>query len=558
MLPTKPTKFVILAILDGWGIAPDSPGNAISLAKAVNIKKFSASFPHGQLRTSGDAVGLPRGEKGNTETGHLNLGAGRIVYQDLLRINMAIADGSFYENPAFQGAFQHATRYNSNLHLIGLIGAGGVHSNIDHLFALLNLAKRKAFKRVYLHLITDGRDSPPASALTYINHVRNEINKEGVGIIASIMGRYWAMDRDFRWERTAKAYLALTQGTGECHKSPEDAINASYTKGVTDEFINPCMMSDDAGKPFGMIKDNDAVIFYNFRIDRPRQLSAAFIMKDFSPKTTLWGFDTYRVKYGEKHVVEEKVEQKPTQAFERGRPLENLYFAIMTDYGKPLTEAGAIVAFPPERIANTLGQVISESGLRQLRITESEKERFVTFYFNGQREPPFQGEERIIIPSPKVSTYDQKPEMAAKEITNTLLQNLQNTIHHSFILINFANPDMVAHTGNIGATVKACEVVDDCIGKIANYVTTYGGTFIITADHGNAEELIDIKSGSVDTDHSDNDVPIIIGSRELLGNHTILQQGILADVAPTVLSLLKLNVPSTITGRNLLTQIWNK
>ena len=551
-------KFVLLAVLDGWGIARESPGNAILLAKTPNMDRFMFSYPHTQLVASGEAVGLPRGESGNTETGHLNIGAGRVVFQDLLRINTSVADGTFYENPVFLGAIAHAINNNSQLHLIGLTGAAGVHSNTEHLFALLHLAKMQNFSRVFLHLITDGRDSPPTSAMTYVKQVRDEIQKEGVGTIASIMGRYWAMDRDFRWERTAKAYFALTQGTGPCHTTPEEAITDSYNNGKTDEFVNPCTISDESGKPLALINNNDAVIFYNFRIDRPRQLAASFLLENLSPTTKFWGFDTYRVEFEDKYSKRIDITEPPNQAFKRGTKLSNIYFVMMTDYGKPLTAAGGKVAFPPEELANTLGQVISESGLRQLRVSESEKERFVTFYFNGQRESPLQGEERLIIPSPKVSTYDQKPQMSAVEMTQALLARLQDSVPYSFVLVNFANPDVVGHSGNIDATVKACEVVDECLGKLANYVTTYNGIMLITADHGNAEELINLKTKAVDTEHSDNPVPFIPVSKEFLGNSVTLPQGILADVAPTALTLLELPIPSTMTGRNLLSQIWNK
>src|SRR3989344_2845304 len=558
MSASEPVKLVLLAILDGWGIAPDGPGNAISLSNKPNMNRFYASFPKSQLLASGESVGLPREEAGNTETGHLNLGSGRIVYQDLMRINMSIAEGSFFENQAFVDAFEHAKKNNSNLHLIGLIGAGGVHSNIEHLFALLNFAKRQGFPRVFLHIITDGRDSPPTAALTYIKNVRKITEKEGVGKIASIMGRYWAMDRDFRWERTAKAYFALTQGTGPCHATPEEAITDSYNNGKTDEFINPCTISDENGKSLALINNNDAVIFYNFRIDRPRQLAASFLLENLSPTTKFWGFDTYRVEFEDKYSKRIDITEPPNQAFKRGTKLSNIYFVMMTDYGKPLTAAGGKVAFPPEELANTLGQVISESGLRQLRVSESEKERFVTFYFNGQRESPLQGEERLIIPSPKVSTYDQKPQMSAVEMTQALLARLQDSVPYSFVLVNFANPDVVGHSGNIDATVKACEVVDECLGKLANYVTTYNGVMLVTADHGNAEELINLKTNAVDTEHSNNPVPFLALSKRFIGNNTTFPQGILADIAPTVLSLLNLPIPSAMTGRNLLTSLWSK
>lgn len=547
----KPPKFVMLAVLDGWGIAAPGPGNAISEANTLNIDRFWASYPHTQLLASGEAVGLPRGEAGNTETGHLNLGAGRIVYQDILRINMAIADGSFFNNQVLLGAIEHAKKNNSNLHFLGLIGAGGVHSNMEHLFALIELARRQNFNKVYLHLFTDGRDSPPTSAKTYIAHLKEHVKKEGVGTIASIMGRYWAMDRDLRWDRTGRAYFALTKGIGNLVETAEVAIDKSYSEGKTDEFIEPALIAGADGKPLVLIKDNDAVVFFNFRIDRPRQLSRAFVLEDFSKANLEWGFDPYLVKYQKKHLVNlgEKALQAP---FNRGKKLENLSFVMMTEYEKPLIQESAKVAFPPEIVEMPIGRVVSEAGFKQLRCAESEKERFVTFYFNGQREAPFEGEERIIVPSPKVATYDLKPEMSARELTNDVLEKLRESPDFRFILINYANPDMVGHTGNIGATAKACEVADECIGKLANWVIAYDGVLIVTADHGNAEEMINPQTGEIETEHSANPVPFMVLSKELIGRPQTLTSGILADVAPTVLTMLGLEVPGSMTGRNLL------
>lgn len=546
----KPPSFVILAVLDGWGIAAPSPGNAISQANTINMERFWASYPHTQLIASGEGVGLPRGEVGNTETGHLNLGAGRIVYQDLLRINMAIADGSFYENQTLIGSIEHAKKNNSNLHFMGLIGAGGVHSNMEHLYALIELARRQNFKNVYLHLFTDGRDSPPTSAKTYVARLNEVTKREAVGTIASIMGRYWAMDRDLRWDRTARAYFALTKGIGNLVKTPEEIIDKSYAAGVTDEFIEPALIMGSDGKPVATIKDNDAAVFFNFRIDRPRQLSRAFVFSDFSKANVEFGFDPYLVRYQKKHLID--IPQVIQPPFERGKRLNNLYFVMMTEYGKPLVENGAKVAFPPEVVEMPIGRVVSEAGLKQLRCAESEKERFVTFYFNGQQETAFPGEERIIIPSPKVPTYDLKPEMSARELTDGVLEKLRESSDFKLILINYANPDMVGHTGNIGATAKACEVVDECIGKLANWVTAYDGLLIITADHGNAEEMINPSTGEIETEHSANPVPFIVLSKELIGRPQTLTSGILADVAPTILSILGLASPGSMTGRNLL------
>jgi 2,3-bisphosphoglycerate-independent phosphoglycerate mutase len=436
---------------------------------------------------------------------------------------------------------------------MGLVGAGGVHSNTEHLYALIQLTARLQFKNLFLHLFTDGRDSPPTAARSYIGKIREVIKKEGVGQIASIMGRYWAMDRDGRWDRTAKAYFALTRGQGHLVKTPEEAIEASYLQGKTDEFLEPFLMSNAQGQPVALVQDNDAVIFFNFRIDRPRQLTAAFIVKEFTEDGVVLEFDPYLEKYEKTHLLERI---KPRQkVFDRGEGLKNLFFVTMTQYSKSLVSAGAKVAILPQTVDMPLGRVISEANLKQLRITESEKERFVTFYFNGQQETPFAGEERIIAPSPQVPTYDQKPEMAAREITNTLLSKLRNAETYSFILINFANPDMVGHTGNIGPAAKACEVVDECIGKIANFVLAYGGALLITADHGNVEGMINTQTGKIDTEHSANPVPFIVLAKDFLGKPQTLPAGILADVAPTVLSLLGLKSPAVMTGRNLLTKL---
>lgn len=547
-----PSKFVFLVVMDGWGLAAPGPGNAITQSQTPNINSFLASYPHTQLGASGDSVGLPRGEAGNTETGHLNLGAGRIVYQDLQRINLSMADGTFFQNQTLIGAIDHVKKNNSNLHYMGLIGAGGVHSNIEHLFALIDLAKRNQFNKVFLHLFTDGRDSPPTNAKTYIAEVRDVIAKQGVGVISTVMGRYWAMDRDLRWDRTAKAYECLTHGKGILVKTAEEAVDLSYSEGKTDEFIEPSVITDASGVPLGTIKDNDAVVFFNFRIDRPRQLSRAFVYEDFSKANTSSDFDPYMVKYQKSHLAQPVVTGEP---FVRGPRLNNLYFVTMTEYGKPIVESGAHVAFPPEIVKLPLGRVISEAGFKQLRASESEKERFVTFYFNGQQEAPFPGEDRLIIPSPKIATYDLKPEMSARELTDAVLQKIKDFPDYKFVLINFANADMVGHTGSIGAAAKACEVVDECLGKLSSWVLAYDGLMLITADHGNTEEMIDSQTGQIETEHSSNPVPFIAVSKKLLGHAQILTSGILADVAPTALAALGIPIPSSMTGKNLLNSI---
>lgn len=548
-------KFVILAILDGWGISAPSAGNAISLANTININRYKVSYPHTELLAAGESVGLPRGEAGNTETGHLNLGAGRIVYQDLMRINMSIADGTFFTNQTLLDAIDHANSNGSNLHIMGLVGAGGVHSNIDHLFALLRLCSQKNFNRVYLHLFTDGRDSPPTAAKIYVERIREVIEREKVGTIASIMGRYWAMDRDFRWDRTEKAYRALTLGEGNLVKTPEEAIESSYLNGKTDEFIDPALVSDSTGKPVSLIKDNDSLIFFNFRIDRPRQLARSFAFSDFTKAQSNISFDPFLVKYTKKHLETANAPIAISAPFERPARLNNLFFSTMTQYEKTLIDEGVRIAFPPENVEMPLGRVLSENGLKQLRASESEKERFVTFYFNGQQEFNYELEDRLIVPSPKVATYDLKPEMSANALTDQILGRLKNSFEYNFVLVNFANADMVGHTGNIGSAVKACQVVDECIARLASFTLAYEGALFVTADHGNAEEMIDSQSGQIETEHSSNPVPLIIISKEFTGKGITLPAGILADVAPTILSLMGIPIPSEMTGRNLLAGI---
>ena len=540
---------VVLVILDGWGIAPKGPGNAIALAKTPSIDALMTAFPHSKLEASGESVGLPHGEDGNTETGHLNIGAGRIVYQDLPRINMAIADGSFFTNHEFAAAIDHAKKFNSNLHLLGLVGAGGVHSNIEHLFALIQTAKIHNFSRVFLHLITDGRDSPPSSALTYIQQVKQHIATTGIGTIATVMGRYWAMDRDQRWDRTAKAYFALTKGQGEVVGSAEEAVQRSYEKHVTDEFIDPSIIVSSDGHPLARIQDNDALIFFNFRIDRPRQLSRVFLFKNFAEASSGWGFDPYSVKYHGTHLT--GGEQTLQAPFDRGESLKNLYFVTMTKYGAGLEDAGSHPAFPPMPVEHPLGEVISEKGLSQLRIAETEKERFVTFYFNGQREEPFPQEDRIIIPSQRVATYDLRPEMSTHELADVLVDRITNGTY-AFIVANVACPDMVAHTGNLDATIVACEAADRLVGRVLDATLARNGALVVSADHGNAEELINPVTHGKDTEHSTFPVPLVIANSEFKGQARELAPGILADIAPTILDLMGIPKPDTMTGRSLI------
>jgi len=537
-------KPVILAVFDGWGIGPANAGNAITQSKLPNFRKLSVAYPHTQLIASGEAVGLPRGEDGNTETGHLNLGAGKIVYQDLPRINMSIADGTFISNTVFQQALEHTKRNNSNLHLMGLIGSGGVHSNITHLYALLSAAKQAGLStNVILDLFTDGRDSPPTAAISYLNQVDQQMKALGVGQLGSIIGRYYAMDRDKRWDRTQVAYDALTIGSSCVVADPLTVIQERYNSGETDEFIKPINICGPDGKSH-LITDNDAVIFFNFRIDRPRQLTKAFVLPNFEQGIASEGFDPYAIKYEQSHI---KV-HGPTQTFQRQKVLKNLFFVTMTEYERGLPTN---IAFPPQTVEMPLGRVLAERGIRQLRMSETEKERFVTYYFNGQREDTFINEDRIIIPSKKVPTYDQAPEMSAREITTTLIEKI-NTNMYDFILVNFANADMVGHTGNLHAAIQACEILDECLGQLIQTVNAHNGVLVITADHGNAEEMINNETGEVDTEHSTYPVPLLIIGNQYQNKGIMLPSGILADVSPTILHIMNIPKPDSMTGRALI------
>lgn len=540
---------VILIVLDGYGIAPPGPGNAIHLANPTNISTYTFSYPNTILKASGQAVGLPAQEVGNTEVGHLNLGAGKIVYQDLPRINMAIADGTFYKDSIFLEAINHVKKNDSNLHLIGLIGEGMVHSSAEHLFSLIFLAKEQGVQNLFIHVITDGRDSPPKSGINSIKLLQDKLDTLKVGRIATVIGRYYALDRDRRWERTEKAYKCMTQGIGNPANSALDAIQFSYSQQKTDEFIEPTVIVDSQKKPLANVKENDAVIFFNYRIDRPRQLTKAFVLDNFEQDANkITSFDPYAVKYFKTHLPQEQIINPP---FARGPKLKNLYFVTMTEYEKNLPVK---VAFPPVTVKMPLGRVVSEAGLLQLRMSESEKERFVTFYFNGQTEVAFTGEDRLIIPSPKVSTYDLKPEMSAVELTNDLLQKMREKKYH-FILVNYANADMVGHTGNIQATIQSVKTIDECLQKVVAGALSLDYSVLITADHGNAEQKINARTGEISTEHTNNPVPFIAVSNLYQGRFVKLQMGILADVAPTVLYLLDLPKPTDMTGRNLLEEI---
>jgi 2,3-bisphosphoglycerate-independent phosphoglycerate mutase len=541
----KGPKPTILLVLDGWGIGPNNAGNAIAQANTPNMDKYWLAFPHTQLTASGEAVGLPRGEDGNTETGHLNIGAGHIVYQDLPRINMSIANGTFYQNEGILNAINHAKKHDSTLHLMGLIGAGGVHSNIEHLYALLNLCKQQKLKKVMIHGFTDGRDSPRTSGINYVKQIMDNCESLGVGKIATLIGRYYAMDRDKRWERIEKTYDTLTLVEKEvCTSDPIAAMQAQYDNGTTDEFIEPISICNQDGSP-RTVGDNDAAVFFNYRVDRPRELTRAFVMPDFEQGIKHEAFDPYSEKYNKTNIQKKTVK---IETFQRKVKINNLYFTTMTKYEEGLP---VDVAFPPQNIKNPLGKIFADNGLKQLRTTETEKERFVTYYMNGQQEQLYPGEDRIIIPSKGVKSYDQAPEMSSYEVADEMIKKIDEETY-DVILANICNGDMVGHTGNFEASVKACEIVDDVVGKIVTHTMARGGVVIITADHGNVEELINNDTGEIDTEHSIYPVPLMIIGKQYMNQPSMLPSGILADVAPTMLKIMGIAKPSSMTGRALI------
>ncbi len=524
-------KVLVLCILDGWGVTQDNKGNAITQAHATNFNSLWFSYPHTILVANGQAVGLPEGQVGNSEVGHLNLGAGRIVFQDLLRINTAILDGSFDENPAFLKAIEHIQKNSSNIHVMGLVGLGGVHSETEHMFAILRLLKKQKIpsSRIKIHLFTDGRDSPPTSAKTYITQLQNRLEKDDFGQIASVSGRYFAMDRDNRWERTEKAYLAITGKSETKSDNVLSLIEKSYAQNITDEFIVPTQIVDETGTSIGPVREKDSLIFFNFRPDRARQIAQAFTLENLDNIVT---------------SSKEKV-----TGFKRGPKLKDLFFVSMTNYEKSLPVS--IAAFPPEEITMPIARIFAEKNVKQLHIAETEKYAHVTYFFNGGRETPYAGEERILVDSPKVESYDKAPQMSAAQITKKLLEHIK-TGTFEFAVMNYANADMVSHSGNIPATIEAVKCVDEQLGLISKEILALGGCLLITSDHGNAEEMINLRTGEMDTEHNASPVPFIIVYSELHGQNTQLPQGLLADVAPTILGLLKIPKPSQMTGRSLL------
>lgn len=503
-----PKRPYVLVILDGWGMREERDWNAIAAAKTPNFDRYWENYPHTLVRTDGRSVGLPEGQFGNSEVGHQNLGAGRVVVQTSTRISDAIRDGSFFANRALLRALAHVQAQGSRLHLIGLVSDGGVHSSLEHLFALIELAGREHVYNLYIHAFLDGRDTPPTSGAGYIKHVREFCGQQGFGQIATIMGRYWAMDRDNRWERTEKAYRALrfAEGFGD-DGPPEAAVERAYERGETDEFIKPIVLDSD-----GTIRDGDAVIFFNFRPDRARQLTRAFSEKDFAQ-------------------------------FDRG-PCPKIEFVTLTQYDQSFAVPAA---FPSdETLTNIFGEVLSTAGLTQFRLAETEKYAHVTYFFNNGRETPFPGEERKLVPSPKVATYDLKPEMSAYEVTDEAIRRIASR-RYDFVLINYANPDMVGHTGVFEAAVRAVEAVDECLGRVVEATRSVDGELLITADHGNADIMRDAH-GRPHTAHTHSPGPLIyVGPRRI----KLSSGGALCDIAPTLLELMGLEQPKEMTGRSL-------
>ncbi len=503
-------KRVLLCIMDGWGIAKDSIKNATLVANTPNIDKFYKEEPNIQIYADGEHVGLPDGQMGNSEVGHLNIGAGRVVYQDLTRINKAIKDGDFYTNEKFLKAVEHVKKYNSALHMYGLVSTGGVHSSLDHILALIEFAERQGLKKVYFHAFLDGRDTPPESAVEFLSKVEEKLKEAGLPPVASVTGRYYAMDRDNRWDRVERAYNMLILGEGNKAESAVEAVKESYAKGVTDEFVEPTVIN----VPNSRIQDNDAIIFFNFRPDRAREISKAMMFEDFD-------------------------------GFKRKAVRKNLYYITFKQYDASFPFP---VAFEPQPLVNLLGEVLDKNGIKQFRTAETEKYAHVTFFFNGGIDEPNKLETRVLINSPKVATYDLQPEMSAPEVCEEVLKAIDNK-DYGFILVNFANPDMVGHTGVMEAAVKACETVDECVGKIVAKAKANDVAVILTADHGNAECMEDSKTHAPYTAHTTNPVPLFVMND---GDIKLKQSGALCDIAPTVLDIMDIKKPEEMTGNTLI------
>lgn len=497
---------VALIIMDGYGLNDNPVNNAVAMAEKPNLDRIFSKYPTTKINASGLRVGLPKGLMGNSEVGHLNIGAGRVVYQDLTMIDKSIEDGEFFKNIALKGAMEALGEGNA-LHLVGLTSDGGVHSHLNHLFALMDMAKKKDVKKVYIHIISDGRDVPPDSAKGYIQKIEEKIKSIGLGTIATICGRYYYMDRDNRWDRVEKGYNCVYNGVGARYQSADGGISASYKAGVTDEFVEPIVIGEYQG-----VKDGDSVIFYNFRTDRAREISHAVLDENFD------------------HFARIK---------------KDIYYVGMTKYDDTLK--GIHTAFPPKDIKNTLGEYLSTLGLTQLRIAETEKYAHVTFFFNGGVETPNKGEDRILVPSPKVATYDLKPDMSAVEVTNKALECVGK---YDVIILNFANCDMVGHTGVIPSAVTAVETVDTCVGKMVEKILSVGGTVLLTADHGNAE-VMRLPDGSPCTSHTTNLVPFSVIGEKYIGAK-LKDDMALCDIAPTLLDVLGVQKPNEMTGNSIL------
>lgn len=504
-----------IIIMDGYGINPDKKGNAIELEGSPNVKRYEREYPSAQLGASGMSVGLPEGQMGNSEVGHLNMGAGRIVYQELTKITKEIQDGEFFKNEALLGAMENAKNNGKKLHIWGLCSDGGVHSHNTHLYALLAMCKKEGLDNAYVHCFMDGRDVSPTSGAGFVRALQAEMDKLGFGTIASVCGRYYAMDRDNRWERVSKAYEMLTLGNGIHAENAADAIEESYTKDVTDEFILPTNVVK-GGKPVALVEEGDSVIFFNFRPDRAREITRAF---------TEPGFD----------------------GFERKTGYLAPYYVCFTQYDATFSHVH--VAFKPQSLKNTLGEYLSSLGKKQLRIAETEKYAHVTFFFNGGVEAPNPNEVRVLVPSPKVATYDLKPEMSAYEVTDKVIEQL-STGEYDAMILNFANCDMVGHTGVLEAAEKAVATVDECVDKVLKKILEMGGGALLTADHGNADRMI-AEDGSPFTAHTTNPVPVVLVC-DALKNAKLREGGVLADLAPTLLDMMGIPVPAEMTGKTLI------
>ncbi len=521
--PSRRPRPFVLIVMDGWGINPRTEGNAIALARTPNIDKLAREWPHTAVRTSGEAVGLPEGQMGNSEVGHQNIGAGKRVLQDYTRVSESIRDGSFFSNPALLKAIDHVSKNASQLHICGLLGNGGVHAHETHLEALLRLAQMHDIEKVYVHAFTDGRDSSPTGGIEFMQHLQaraSEIGGEHAAKVATVSGRYYAMDRDNRWDRTGITYFAMTRGEGLRANSALAAIQQSYDKGVTDEFILPTVVMED-DHPVGVVKAGDAVIHYNFRPDRARQLTKAFVMKELPPQA----------------------EGK----FNRGPRLDELAFVMMTAYEEGLD---ADVAYRADEVEMPLARVIANAGLRQFHTAETEKYAHVTYFINGRRETPYDGEDRYLVPSPKVPTYDLQPEMSAAGITDTAVERIRGG-QYDLVIMNYANADMVGHTGVIPAVIKAVEAVDTGVGRVVEAALAAGGGLLITADHGNAEKLIEYDTGKPFTAHTTFPVPLYLVVPQL-AQAKLRTDGILADVSPTILQVMGIPQPKDMTGKSLI------